>query len=82
MTACDYGSYRSYRLGCRCTRCRVAASEYRRKERDRRRGQSPPDHVEHGKVSTYTNYYCRCDASRTAAVQAGREYRRRRKEAS
>jgi hypothetical protein len=60
-------------LGCRCTDCRDANTEWQASNRALMRDRVPP-YGSHGKATTYTNWSCRCpDCTRAHA-----DYERRR----
>lgn len=67
-----------YQAGCRCPDCRYANAVFQKKTRHQRAQwlAEEPDVVEHGKLSTYNNWMCRCDPckevkSKTRYVRSG-----------
>lgn len=76
-----------YYNGCRCDTCATASAAWRKQRNDRRKQQrvlvagrliAPLPTEQHGKVSTYTNWFCRCRDCRTAASSYQREIRNER----
>lgn len=62
-----HGKATSYDNGCRCERCRAAATAKARAWRARvRQDPAAADRAGHGKSTTYKNYGCRCDECRQA----------------
>jgi hypothetical protein len=61
---------------CRCDVCTEAHNEHHRKLRAKRAAQRPEDNplLWHGRVSTYKNHGCRCEA----CVRAGSDANKRR----
>lgn len=55
-----------YALGCRCDNCRRRNRERVAAWRRKKAGTDPP---EHGLVSSYTNYGCRCRACLDAKLR-------------
>lgn len=63
----EHGKVGTYtNKGCRCDKCKTAATEYQRKRRAERAGLLAPDDPRHGKYTTYVNYDCRCDECKLA----------------
>lgn len=54
-----HGTPMGYLRGCRCSECKEANRESRRKARERRLNRPIPEHV-HGTWNGYANYNCRC----------------------
>ena len=72
---CANPSRSRYVQGCRCDACTLANTEHHRQWRGGRRarlalGIDTPDAIQHGTISSYTNYGCRCipcSAAKTAS---------------
>lgn len=81
FTDSRHGTVERYWKKCRCGSCKGAYNTYQRvqrKSRSARRGGTTPDPLlPHGRVSTYSNWGCRCDRCTEAATSAVRESRRK-----
>lgn len=75
-----HGSQYAYGLGCRCDECRAGVAERAAKFRERNKGALAPDDPRHGKLSTYSNYGCRCGKCREVHNSRQRDYMARRRE--
>lgn len=73
----SHGTYARYQQGCRCDHCRQANALAMAmfKEARLKKFQANPDMVEHGTLSAYKNYNCRCEPCRLAHVEYWRQYR-------
>ena len=59
-------TYRSTVYACRCQPCRDANAALQRKQVTRRAAVVSDAEVQHGSVSTYINWGCRCDECKAA----------------
>lgn len=79
------GTYRAYRRGCRCDKCKLAHAEYQQAYWERRQARNgtprkrSSTEAEHG---TRTKYRagCRCDECRNAHREAHAEWRKRKRD--
>jgi hypothetical protein len=72
-----HGSNATYSAGCRCPQCTLAHRLDFDAWRHARYGKPVPDHVQHGRVSTYNNWGCRCDECSAAISAYQHAYRSR-----
>lgn len=68
---------RPQRDGRECITCRNAAHETKRQER-RRALAADPSLAEHGRLTTYNDWMCRCQPCRDASTEYRRQWRARR----
>lgn len=75
----EHGTVTEYRNGCRCTPCTVEHGEaVNRQREDRQKRLKSLPRKAHGKVSTYTNWGCRCTKCVKATAKYQLEYRERK----
>jgi len=71
--AITHGLAGTYKAGCRCSPCRMAATVHQSSGNATRRARTEsfglPDNVAHG-LSAYRNWACRCDVCRAAGKVA------------
>lgn len=75
-----HGTEYTYNNGCRCTRCRKAASAVRRARliKNKQRLAAGEVTVEHGKIGTYTYWGCRCEPCRKSMSDYQRDHAAKR----
>lgn len=71
----EHGTRKRYGQGCRKPCCREANAAYKAGQRAEWFAKELPEHIEHGTLTAYSDYGCRCDRCRGANTDYMREYR-------